>query len=64
MKAAEYFNKGLEAGNYDYFFTELEGRATKEKVDIPSTENFISDRDDEAISAILNNIERTEEGLP
>jgi len=64
MKAAEYFNKGLEAGNYDYFFTELEGRATKEKVDIPSTENFISDRDDEAISDILNNIERTEEGLP
>lgn len=64
MKAAEYFNKGLEAGNYDYFFTELGNRATKEKVDIPSTENFISDRDDEAISDILNNIERTEGDLP
>ena len=62
MKAAEYFNKGLEAGNYDYFFTELEGRATKEKVDIPSTDNFMDNRNKEAVAEILKNFKRTSAG--
>ena len=62
MKAAEYFNKGLEAGNYDYFFTELGNRATKEKVDIPSTDNFIDNRNKEAVAEILKNFKRTSAG--
>ena len=62
MKAAEYFNKGLEAGNYDYFFTELGNRATKEKVDIPSTDNFMDNRNKEAVAEILKNFKRTSAG--
>lgn len=62
MKAAEYFNKGLEAGNYDYFFTELGGRATKEKVDIPSTDNFMDNRNKEAVAEILKDFKRTPAG--
>ena len=62
MKAAEYFNKGLEAGNNDYFFTELGGRATKEKVDIPSTDNFMDNRNKEAVAEILKDFKRTPAG--
>jgi hypothetical protein len=62
MKAADHFNKGLDAGNYDYFFNELQGRSTKTRVEIPNEENFMVDRNKEAVAEILKDFERTTTG--
>ena len=60
IKAANHFNKGLEAGNYDYFFNELGDRATKARVEIPTTEGMVSARNTETVADILNAFVRTE----
>jgi len=60
IKAANHFNKGLEAGNYDYFFNELQGRSTKARVEIPTTEGMVSARNTETVADILNAFKRAE----
>jgi hypothetical protein len=59
MKAADHFNKGLDAGNYDYFFNELGDRATKARVEIPTIEGMVSARNKETVADILNAFVRT-----
>jgi hypothetical protein len=59
MKAADHFNKGLDAGNYDYFFNELGNRATKARVEIPTIEGMVSARNKETVADILNAFVRT-----
>jgi hypothetical protein len=60
MKAADHFNKGLDAGHYDYFFNELGDRATKARVEIPTIEGMVSARNKETVADILNAFVRTE----
>jgi hypothetical protein len=59
MKAADHFNKGLDAGNYDYFFNELGDRATKARVEIPTIEGMVSARNKETVADILKAFVRT-----
>ena len=59
MKAADHFNKGLDAGNYDYFFNELGNRATKARVEIPTIEGMGSARNKETVADILSGWLRT-----
>ena len=59
MKAADHFNKGLDAGNYDYFFNELGDRATKARVEIPTIEGMGSARNKETVADILSGWLRT-----